>query len=206
MEDPNLSGSLSPTNDFTDEGGEFKRSLADILQPRRDKELDRPDISHLDDAILKDPLSGLPDVRVRMGDRIVIERRSYVLKESPAPWLDTRLWYVNGVDRDRGVLKLFDEELQQHGADSFVFGLAAGQVYKLAPKDGRRWDVAPKKKRVPAPAVVGAPAPTNGEEPKKKRGRPKGSKNRSRDEVAADKAQKVAVRAARKAARLARRK
>lgn len=203
MEDPNLetSGSLPAAEDFVGEAGEFRRSLASILAPKRNRDLDRPDISHLDDAIIKDPVSGLPDVRVRPGDRIVIERRSYILKESPIPWLDTRLWIVNDVDRDRGILRLFNDEFQQHGTDSFVAGLAAGQVYKLAPKDGSRWDVAPKRKKVvvaPAQPVVNE----HGTPVKKKRGRPPGAKNRSREEIAAEKAEKKA----RKAARLARRK
>lgn len=201
MEDTVTSGSLPAAEDFVGEAGEFRRSLASILAPRRNRELDRPDISHLEDAIIKDPISGLPDVRVRPGDRIVIERRSYILKESPIPWLDTRLWIVNDVDRDRGVLRLFNDEFQQHGTDSFTAGLAAGQVYKLAPADGSRWDVAPRKKKVvvaPAPVAVNE----HGTPIKKKRGRPPGSKNRSRDEIVADKAEK----SARRAARLARRK
>lgn len=181
--------------------GEFSltRSLSAALAPARSKGVDRPEIGHLDDAIVSDPLTGLPVLRVRPGDRIVIERRAYVLRESPAPWVDTRLWWVNDVDVDRGVLKLFDEALMQHGTDSFVAGLRAGQVYKLPPDDGRPWDAPPPKvKRAPAPSPQ---VNEHGTPIKKKRGRPPGVKNRSREEIDAERAEKRALAAARHARR-----
>lgn len=203
MEDEILSGSLVPSlrqvaDDDDDRHDKFRATLSDLLAPRRSKELDRPDISHLEDAIAPDPLTGQPVLKVRAGERIVIERRATILEGPNKPWMDTRLWWVNAVDQERGLLKLFDEGLRQHGSDSYIVGLNAGQVYKIPPKD-RRWDAPPPKRKVePKPVQL----TEHGEVVKKKRGRPKGSKNRASDVIKAEKQERKEA----KAARLARRK
>lgn len=155
-----------------------------------------PDISRLPDALGPD---GRPLFRV--GDRIVLERRSGLFADKP--YLDTRTWYVNAVDLETGRLRLFDESLQQHGTanwktaprDGSVFKLAAGAVVATKKKRGR-----PRK----SPVVPVATAAVQGAA--KKRGRPKGSKNRSKDVIVAERAEKKLAKAAKVAARKGKRK
>jgi len=161
--------------------------LAAALAPRVAK--NKPDISSLPDATA----GGRPLFKV--GDKIVIERYATILPGNP--YMDTRSFVVNGVDMETGKVRLFDESLIQHATDNWKAGLAAGQVYKFAMGSGvttKRKRGRPRKNPV-APPVDAAPP---GE--KKKRGRPKGSKNRSREEVKAEKVAAAAARAAKKSA------
>jgi len=166
--------------------------LAAALAPPTAK--NKPDISRLPDAVLE----GKP-IFAR-GDRIVIERYNGILGGNP--YLDTKTYLVNSVDLETGRVTLFDETLLQHATDNWKGGLARGQLYKFAHglnvstkrKRGR-----PRKNPVAPPAAAAPP----GE--KKKRGRPKGSKNRPREEVKADRVASAAARAAKKSTPKARR-
>jgi hypothetical protein len=100
-------------------------------------------------------------------------------------------------------MKLYDEVLCQFARDNFRHGSSHGFVYKLAmgavvatkKKRGR-----PRKAPVEVPAAKTAPG---GEQKKRGRGRPPGSKNRPKEEVRAEKAAKraaAAVKAAKKTA------
>lgn len=140
--------------------------------PRRD--VNRPDLSSLPNAIGPD---GFP-VFVK-GDRIVIERRASFLAGNP--YLDTRTYRVESVDLVSGKVNLWDESLQQYANDNWRHGVKVGQVYKLSL--GRL--VTTKRKRgrprKNPPAVAPGVGTQSGPGEKKKRGRPKGSKNRVKE-------------------------
>lgn len=164
----------------------------------------KPKISHLEDATVPAGSTVLPLFGI--GDRIVIERYAHVLPG--APWLDTQTYYVDDIDDETGDLKLWNGDLMQHARANFITGPARGDVYKLFPKEkgslviGKRKRGRPKKDRsvtdlksTPA-AANSSSAPANSTPgTKRKRGRPPGSKNRPKEQIAAD---RLAKRAARK--------
>ena len=158
------------------------------------KTVSKPDISGLPNAIGAD---GFP-VFVR-GDRIVIERYASFLQGNP--YLDTRTYRVESVDLISGKVTLWDESLCQYATDNWRHGVKIGQVYKLSlgrlvSSKGKRGR--PRKNPVVSPVV----ATTPGE--KKKRGRPKGVKNRSKDVIRAEKKEREVAKAAKKTKRAAR--
>jgi len=147
----------------------------------------RPDISRLPDAVV----DGRPVFD--RGDKIVIERYASVL--SHRPYLDTKTYRVVSVNEANGDVALWDDDLSQFSRTNYKTGVAAGYVFKLA----KGAAVSTKRKRGrprknPVAPVEAAPPP--GE--KKKRGRPKGSKNRSKEEIAGEKALRHAKRAAKR--------
>lgn len=147
-------------------------------------EATRPDISRLKDALDEE---GFPVFSA--GDRIVIERRASFLAGNP--YLDTRTYRVKRIDEGNGMLSLWDESMAQWATDNFIAGRIQGQVYKLAAGD---LTVGTKKKRG-RPRKNPPPTPKDPNAPARKRGRPKGTKNRPKDVVAAEKAAKHAARA-----------
>ena len=163
-----------------------------------DRENRKPDISRLPNAIGPD---GKPLFRI--GEKIIIERRSTVLAGNP--YLDTRTYMVVNINNDNGTLDLFDEDLAQSALSNYITGLQKGYVFKLA----RGNQVATKRKRgrprknpivdetIPKPV----PLDENGQPIKKRRGRPPGSKNRDKDTIKAEKKAKMSQRNLRKAKR-----
>lgn len=152
------------------------------------------DISTLPDAIADGAL------RVGPGDRIVIERRAAFLPGRP--YLDTKTYRIKRVDPN-GDMSLWDESLNQWAMDNWKTGPMKGQVYKL-PTVGT--SVSTKRKRGrPRKNPVDAPKPTvagpDGAPVKRGRGRPKGSKNRAKEVIRAEKAEKRRLRAAKVAKR-----
>lgn len=165
------------------------QEIAELMAPRKPEA--KPDISRLPDAIEGGKLLLKP------GERIVIERRVPFL--AGCPYLDTRTYLINSIDEAKGVLRLWDEAFQQWAMDNYVKGPSYGQVYKMAL--GR--SVTTKKKRGrPRKNPVEAPKPVelgpDGKPVKKKRGRPKGSKNRPKDEIREEKVAKAAKRSMKK--------
>lgn len=147
----------------------------------------KPDISRLPDAFL----NGRPSFTE--GDKIVIERHVSFLANRP--YLDTKTYKVRSINTDTGNLWLWDEQLQQSASDNYKAGLASGcRIYKVA----MGYNVSTKKKRgrPRKEKPIDAAPPVVAPEQKRGRGRPKGSKNRSRDEIKADKEAKRALRAA----------
>ena len=149
----------------------------------------RPNIDHLPPGVRrvlgpKDPETGLcSEIVVPMfdvGEKIVVER---VLSWSLDEWLDTRVYQVRSIDDETGVVKCLDLEANHHATVGFKH---PGQTFKLCPQKGDPF-AAPKVKNAGAGSAV-----VNGQAPgeKKRRGRPKGSKNRSKEEINAEKAQK----------------
>lgn len=177
--------------------------ITELMPFRTDAERERakPDISRLPDAIDAD---GVPLFRV--GEKIIIERRSTVL--AGTPYLDTRTYMVVGINTENGNLDLFDESLCQSALSNWKTGLRHGYVFKLA----RGNDVATKRKRgrprknpiEDRTEVKAVPLDDQGQPVKKKRGRPPGSKNRDKATIRAEKKAKMAQREERKAKRKAR--
>jgi len=132
----------------------------------------KPPIDHLPDgtAVYQGQVIPLFDV----GDRIVAERHIDFLAGNP--WLDTRIYVVRSIDDDTGAVHCTDEEMQHYACVGFKRPLTR---IKLAPKKGNPFN-APKVKREEAKVEL-----PPGE--KKKRGRPKGSKNRPKEEIRAEK-------------------
>lgn len=163
----------------------------------------KPKISHLEDATVVAGDEVLPLFGI--GDRIVIERYAHSLMSTP--WLDTQTYLVDDIDDETGDLKLWNADLMQHAMGNFRTGPARGDVYKLFPKEkgslaiGKRKRGRPKKDRsaetpksTPT-AANSSSAPANlAPGQKRKRGRPAGSKNRPKAEIAAERLAKRALR------------
>lgn len=153
----------------------------------------KPDISALPDALAAD---GRPLFRV--GDKIIIEQYAIILEANP--YLHTRTYKVDAINPKTGDLRLWDDTLCQWGMDNYLVGPRYGQVYKLAAGNsvGKRKRGRPRKNPV-APVVEAAPSDQPVE--KKRRGRPKGSKNRPRAVVAEERKAIMEARAERRAKR-----
>ncbi len=143
----------------------------------------KPDISHLEDALTVDD-DGTVTFIPQVGGKVVIER----CVESGS-WLDTNLYTITEVDRETGDLRLIRDEMGNRAMSNYMEGIVRGYVFKLPPKKGpitgRKVRVSRKLKEK---ETITIPDPNQS---KRGRGRPKGSKNRAKDVVAAEKAAKV---------------
>lgn len=143
----------------------------------------RPDISALEDAF-EPGIDGTPIPKFKVGSRIIMERFSIFL--SQRQWLNTNTYFVESIDYETGVIRLWNPELSQYELTSWKTAIAKhGFVYKLPPAKGgiikKRGRGRPSKMQVtppPATAAATTPIPDDG---KPRRGRPKGSKNRAKD-------------------------
>jgi hypothetical protein len=144
----------------------------------------KPDISHLAAATVTDE-SGLVLPLFDVNDRIVIERHASML--DGRPWLDTQTYVVQSIDDETGDLRLWNPDLSQFALGNFRTGPARGDDYRLAdgsgPVVGKRKRGRPRKRPVHLVAQQG--------EKKRGRGRPKGSKNRPKDVIKAEKAERA---------------
>lgn len=166
---------------------------ADEINSPAPVETVRPDISRLPDAIM----DGVAVFCA--GDRIVIERRASILRGNP--YLDTRTYSVKSVNLETGDMVLWDVSLFQWARDNFIAGPKLGQVYKLAnglnSSPGKKKRGRPRKNLEVAPIVRATDA--DGNPIKKRRGRPAGVKNRDKAIISVEKAERKALRAAKKA-------
>lgn len=147
-----------------------------------DRNARKPNISHLKPALVM--VDGAPIPLFNIGDKIVIERYASVL--AARPWLDTLTYVVESIDDETGVVGLWNEDLKQHALGNYITGPKKGDVYCLAiAKEtiGKKKRGRPRVRPLPA---EGEPKPVR----KGKRGRPPGSKNRSKDVIAAERAAK----------------
>lgn len=134
----------------------------------------RPNIDHLKDAVhVMEDGSCLPLFDV--GDRIVVDRRTKLL--DGLPWLETIVGKVRSIDDDSGLVTIWDEESDQRNPacryTNFKDNL---HIFKLAPVKGNPFDPPPPEKKAAPP-----------KDPNRKgRGRPKGSKNRPKDVIQAE--------------------
>jgi len=145
----------------------------------------RPRIDHLKPAVIStpgdlDPSTGLQanDVLVLfdVGDRIVVDCRTPIL--TGAPWLQTIVGKVRSIDDDTGLVSIYDEDSDpRNPMVRWVTFKDEYHDFRLAPAKGNPFN-AEKIKAV-------RPPPAPGEE-RRGRGRPKGSKNRPKEEINAE--------------------
>jgi hypothetical protein len=146
----------------------------------------RPSIAHLKPAVVSqpgelNPATGLMAMLTLplfdVGDRIVVDVRTHFLTGDP--WLHTLVGKVRSIDDDTGVVSLWDEESDiRCPMVRWVSFMDALCEFRLAPAKGDPFAVS-------AVRAAAKPAPVPGEE-KRGRGRPKGSLNRSKEEIAAE--------------------
>ena len=141
----------------------------------RRREAKRPTVDHLEAGVadVDGNLVALFDV----GSRVIVERRTSIGQGSPW-WLDTKQYTVNGIDDDTGKVLLFDDDLLHHGVANFK---NPNHIFKLCPLKGNPFRVQRTKQADDKPVQAVADGA------KKHKGRPKGSKNRPKDIIAAEK-------------------
>lgn len=144
----------------------------------------RPGIAHLKPALVE--VLGEPDERgfrraemfpvFDIGDRIVVDVRTRLLNGDP--WLHTLVGKVRSIDDDTGIVSLMDEESDiRNPMVRWVSFMDELQDFRLAPAKGDPFAVS---------AIKAATKPVVPVEGKRGRGRPKGSLNRSKEEIAAE--------------------
>lgn len=165
-EDADLDDQEKPISDEAE--GEEGETVDGTLTPeqREQRRLSKkPKIDHLPDGVaLLDDGSVLPLFDV--GDRIIAERHISFL--AGHPWLDTRVYKVTSIDDETGAVHCTDEELHHYACVGFKHPFTR---IKLAPLKGNPFR-APKPERPKQELKPGE---------QKKRGRPKGSKNRPKE-------------------------
>jgi len=153
----------------------------------------KPLIDHLEDAVTKDEFGNLV-FNAKVGDKIVIERFATVL--SHRPWLDTKTYIIQGVDSVTGNLQLMDYDLGQTALSNYITGLQHGYRFKIPNAKGI--SIGKRKRGRPRKNPTDAPEPAkpvqlgpDGKPLAKKRGRPAGTKNRSKEVIKAEKKAKL---------------
>ncbi len=153
------------------------------VQAREERRLaKKPKINHLKSGVLTDPETGDKLPVFDIGDRIIVERCSMLL--SGSPWLDTRLYEVRWIDDESGAVHCCDPEFMHHAVISFK---SPFHRIVIPPVRGNPFAV-PRGRSAQTPGeglpvAIGTPA-------KRGRGRPKGSKNRAKDVIKAEKAER----------------
>lgn len=151
----------------------------------RDEPRAKPDISRWEPAIVDG------EFVVPTNEYLVIEHVAVCLDRR---WLDTRVYIVTRIDAASGDLHLYDPVRQQQALSNYKTGPGLGLDFRVPPPrrnpetlfTGKR----PKKKKPKPVPVEGGDG-----KPKKHRGRPKGSKNRPKSVIEAEKRER-AVRSA----------
>jgi hypothetical protein len=159
-------------------------------------------IDDLPDAVEIDMENRVAWFKPKPGEQVVIE------KWHKGRWMGTSLYTVRSVNVKTGDVALHDDENQQAAMANYVHGpLKHGWRFKLPiPRLNLNRREAPPMPTEPAQKPTFS---ENGDllpSPPKKRGRPKGSKNRSPEVVAAEIAKKVQATKAKRAARALRKK
>lgn len=163
----------------------------------------KPVIDHLPDAVGTDELGNTVFLG-KTGDKVIIERVATVLNHKP--WLDTKTYIVTSVDPASGELRLMDTDFHRDAISNFITGIQRGYRFKLPTRKdmviGKRKRGRPKKNPTDIPtAAPPVMLDPNGQPIKKKRGRPKGSKNRDKETIRAEKKAKLQERKHKRAAK-----
>ena len=128
-----------------------------------------------------------------VGDRVVVDRRTNLLPGDP--WLETIVGRVRSIDDESGAVSILDEEGDPRHPPCRWFSLRDELTdFRFAPARGNPFNVPAVPKRE-APAT-----PVDPSQPKRK-GRPKGSKNRPKEEIRAEREAYKKMRAEKKAKR-----
>jgi hypothetical protein len=186
---------------MTDIDIETLSELQDAEAKEKARNAAKPVIDHLPDAVGTDEL-GNPTFLAGAGDRIIIERYATVL--SHKPWLDTKTYVITNVDGVTGDLVLMDTDLGQQAGSNYITGTKAGYRFKLPNSKGM--SIGKRKRGRPRKNPTGIPEQAKpveldaeGKPVIKKRGRPKGSKNRDKAIIKAEKKAKLEARKVKKA-------
>lgn len=156
----------------------------------------KPDISDRLPAVHIIPETGEHIPLFEINDDIIIERYASSLPGNP--WLDTQTYTVKGIDDATGNLRLWNPVLHQWALGNFILGPKKGDVYALIGKNPNY------QAKISEGSGMGASvANQNSSVPGKRkgRGRPKGSVNRPKHIIAAEKKQREQEKQAKKAAR-----
>jgi hypothetical protein len=151
----------------------------------QEKSRNAPDLSALQDAVVLET-SGTCTFLAEPGEKITIERWM-TCPDGRKIWLDTDTYKLVAVNRETGDLTLLNEGVRNHARSNYITGIARGYKFKLTDAKGM---VGKRRRGRPKKHHWEFDEPTKTEQPlgeKKKRGRPKGSKNRDRSEISADK-------------------
>lgn len=139
----------------------------------------KPDISHLSDAVVD--VDGV-------GRVFLPQVNDYVVVEWEAPWCDTMLFLVTKIDDSSGVVMLWSKQRGNYSTTNYKNAHEAGTIIKLVPEDAnidKIYAALKPQKSVKSQSTALRTAvdivPTV--ERRKGRGRPKGSKNRTIDEI-----------------------
>lgn len=143
----------------------------------------RPVIDHLPSGIIVDPSDGSVLPAFDVGDRIVVDRRTTLLRGTP--WLETIVGKVRSIDDESGLVTIWDEDGDARNPPCRYTNFRdALHDFRLAPAKGNPFEPPPPPKKEKPQRQAG----------EKHRGRPKGSKNRPKEVIQAE-------REARKAAK-----
>lgn len=191
--------------------GDSARTITEVManEAREASRLaSRPNIDNLPDAVVKEE-DGSYVFLAAPGEKLVVERFATVL--STRPWLDTKIYVVESIDSATGNVSLFDPELHRFAGTNYIEGLKNGYRFKLPTTktriDGKRKRGRPRKNpQAEAPPASAPVLDEAGNPVKKKRGRPKGVKNRDKATIVAEKKAKAELKAAKKAAKVQKRK
>lgn len=186
---------VGPEPDPTaDEAAAFEEAVMSDDARRARWQSRRPRILHLPEGVAhvkgeRDPNTGLMPVELvplfDVGTRIVVDCTTKLLRpvgvvggEPVWPWLETIVGKVRSIDDETGLVTVYDEESDPRCPKvryvSFRDGL---HDFRLAPERGNPFN-AEKVKPVRPPPAPG--------EVRRGRGRPKGSKNRPKEEIQAE--------------------
>lgn len=197
VEAPQITTRIPPLlgDDWTS-ADELENALLSKEQREQRRLAKRPSIDHLPLGVGELP-NGEKVALFDIGDRIVVERQ---LLWSLDTWLDTRVYTVKDIDDVTGVVRCLDEEMNHH---AFVGFKHPGQSFRLAPKKGNPFTqgAVREAQRAARQIAAASTADAQPEGEKKRRGRPKGTKNRPRSEIKAEKEARKAERAEKKAKR-----
>ena len=170
---------VEPINNEIIDNGEVDE-VTRAAQLEAAKATNKPMIDHLPDAVEKDEF-GMLTLLARPGEKIIIERVASVLLNKP--WLDTKTYVVNTIDAASGDVNLWDDDLKRFAQTNYIKGLQVGYRFKLVTHKGMQ--IGKKKRGRPKKNPIMEPKPVeldiNGQQVKKKRGRPPGIKNKSKD-------------------------
>lgn len=139
----------------------------------------KPDISALEDALEVNDDGTVKFIPI-VGGKVVIERCV-----EDGGWLDTNLYTVREIDEETGALRLIRDEFGHNAMSNYMEGILRGYVFKLPPKKG---PIIARKVRAGKKTKPTMTVPVDPSAPKKGRGRPKGSKNRPKEVIKAEKA------------------
>lgn len=167
-----------PEKDLAEEES-ITASLSDV-QRRSRWQARRPVIEHLKDGVMT-----LEDGEILplfdVGTRIVVDCSTKLLDGQP--WLQTIVGKVHSIDDDTGLVSLYDEEATAGNlAPRWVSFKDDLHIFKLAPEKGDPFAAKAIKAQLRREAIAAA---NPGE--KRGRGRPKGSKNRPKEVIKAEK-------------------